>query len=99
MRQGMKYSYLIDDFAQAELDAVGGTYISYFAKFGDSAKGRAWANRFYAEYHSCINDLKNNPYRYPICSEYPFSVCASPSHASCSLMDVTAMCLRFCPRQ
>lgn len=50
----MGYSYLIDDLARAELDAVGGTYISYFAMLGDPAKGRLWANRFYAEYRRCI---------------------------------------------
>ena len=26
----MRYRYLIDDLGQAELDAVGGTYTSYF---------------------------------------------------------------------
>ena len=47
------YSYRIDDFAQAELDSVGGIYISYFAQLGDTAKGRRWANRFYRGYRDC----------------------------------------------
>ena len=70
----MRYSYRIDDLAQAELDAVGGLYISYFAKLGDPAKGRAWANRFYAEYRQRINGLKANPHRYPKCTVYPFGL-------------------------
>ena len=41
------YRYEIDDIAQAELDGVGGVYISYFARLGDSGRGREWANRFY----------------------------------------------------
>ena len=51
------YRYLIDDIAQAELDSVGGTYVSWFASLGDPAKGRAWANRFYGEYRSRIDGL------------------------------------------
>lgn len=68
------YSYLIDDIAQAELDAVGGVYISYFASLGDPAKGRAWANRFYHEYRSAITQLKKEPYGHPICTLYPFNI-------------------------
>lgn len=66
------YKYLIDDIAQAELDSVGGVYISYFARLGDSAKGRAWANRFYREYRERITTLKSDPFRYGRCLVYPF---------------------------
>lgn len=58
------YKYLIDDIAQAELDSVGGVYISHFARLGDSAKGRAWANRFYREHLEHIAMLKSDPFRY-----------------------------------
>ena len=68
------YRYRIDDLAQAELDAVGGVYISYFASLGNPAKGRAWANRFYREYRRRIDALKGQPRRFPICTVYPFNV-------------------------
>ena len=73
-RPDMSYKYLIDDIAQAELDSVGGVYISYFARLGDSAKGRRWANRFYRAYRDRINLLKEDPHQFGICRVYPFNV-------------------------
>lgn len=70
----MTYSYFIDDIAQAELAEAGATYVSYFSELGDSAKGKAWANRFYGEYRRRIEELKLNPYRFPVCTVYPFDV-------------------------
>ncbi|MBQ9004555.1 MAG: type II toxin-antitoxin system RelE/ParE family toxin [Eggerthellaceae bacterium] len=66
------HRYLIDDIAQAELDSAGGVYISYFARLGDPAKGRAWANRFYRTYRERIEELKENPTRHGRCRVYPF---------------------------
>ena len=58
--------------AQAELDSVGGTYVSWFAPLGNPAKGRAWANRFYGEYRGRIEGPRSNPWRFPACTVYPF---------------------------
>ena len=75
------YEYLIDDVAQAELDSVGGVYISYFARFGDPAKGRAWANRFYKAYRDHIEELKADPLRYGKCRVYPFNAIETEYHS------------------
>lgn len=67
------YEYVIEDIANLELRDVEMVYLTYFARLGDAAKGAEWAERFYREYREKINDLKKDPFRYPICTVYPFN--------------------------
>lgn len=66
------YSYYIDELAALELREAELVYLSYFAHLGQAAKGEVWARRFYREYRAIIDELKHNPFRYPICTVYPF---------------------------
>lgn len=66
------YEYLIDDVANLELRDVETVYLTYFARLGDAARGAEWAARFYSDYRERIEEVKENPFRHPVCTVYPF---------------------------
>ncbi|WP_165173287.1 type II toxin-antitoxin system RelE/ParE family toxin [Adlercreutzia sp. ZJ242] len=66
------FSYKIDDVALLELRDVERVYVTYFARFGEYAKGERWAQRFYEDYRQSIEEIKRDPYIHGICRVHPF---------------------------
>ena len=60
--------------ASARLDMAKAlqSYRDYFEKLGDVRKGEKWADDFLTQFRAHLNELKNNPFKYHICTLYPF---------------------------
>lgn len=66
------FNYVLDPLAALELEEVAYVYESYFAKIGDLRKGVDWADAFYDLYGKEIEEIKANPFKHGVCTEFPF---------------------------